>query len=496
VAWLTKDELIESLLKRISEQDSLLQSLSDSMNQQLIMLAQQTTTIEQLSQTIKELNEKLGKNSKNSSKPPASDGLKKPVTKSLRQSSGKKAGAQQGHTGTHLAMISNPDHIEQHLPNACEGCPNQSKCMEQRACITEKRHVIDAVVTVHVTEHQRIEVTDCPYHIGQKLSGNFPTDVLATVQYGTNLKALAVALNTVGMVSVNRTHEILGSVFNIPISTGTISSMVTKCAASVADTVIAIRQKVINSVLVHFDETGTRVEGKTMWVHNSSTEEYTYLSVHQKRGTDGMDDNGVLPVYQGIAMHDCWKSYWKYEAAHAVCCAHLLRELTGIEENYPEQTWAKKFKYLLLEMKKIKDKAVLADKSELSAYHLHKFDIEYDAILQEAIEINPLPIVTEVKRGRKKKGKILALVGRLAEYKASICLFIKNFAVPFDNNQAERDIRMIKVKTKVSGCFRSKEGADDFLKIMSYVGTARKQKLNSYEAIRNAIVGNPDFILT
>lgn len=147
-------------------------------------------------------------------------------------------------------------------------------------------------------------------------------------------------------------------------------------------------------------------------------------------------------------------------------------------------------------MKKVKDKALLEDKSELSAYYLHKFDIKYEAIILEAIKMNPLPVVNEVKRGRKKKGKILALVGRLTEYKASICMFIKNFAVPFDNNQAERDIRMIKVKTKVSGCFRSKEGADDFLKIMSYVGTAKKQKINSYEAIRNAIVGNPEFILT
>jgi len=350
------------------------------------------------------------------------------------------------------------------------------------------------VVTVCVTEHQKIEVINCPFHKGQILAGQFPESVSATVQYGDNLKSLAVALNTVGMVSINRTHEILGNVFNIPISTGTISAMVTKCAASVSNTVNTIRQKVINSAIVHFDETGTRVEGRTMWVHNSSTDQYTYLSVHQKRGTDGMDDNGVLPVFQGIAMHDWWKSYWKYDITHAVCCAHLLRELNGIEENYPEQIWAAKFKELLLEMKHVKDKALLTDKRELSYYYLHKFDIKYSAILQEAIEANPLPIVTEKKRGRRKKGKILSLVARLLEYKASVCLFTKNFAVPFDNNQVERDIRMIKIKTKVSGCFRSKEGADNFLKIMSYIGTAKKQGINSYEAIKNAIVGNSESI--
>lgn len=478
---MSKDEQIEELIRENAELKQLINSL--------------TVSVEQLNQTIKELNEKLNKNSKNSSKPPSSDGLKKLVTKSLRQSSGKKAGAQQGHAGAHLVVMSDPDDVLKHLPDGCESCSNLSKCMERRACVVEKRHVLDAIVSVHVTEHQRIEMIKCPFHDGQTLAGTFPENVLATVQYGDNLKALAVTLNTVGMVSIKRTHEILGGVFSIPISTGTISSMVKKCAESVSNTVNSIRQKVINSAIVHFDETGTRVEGKTMWVHNSSTEEYTYLSVHQKRGIDGMNDNGVLPVFHGIAMHDCWKSYWKYDVTHAICCAHLLRELTGIEENDPEQKWATKFKELLLEMKKVKDKALVAGKSALSYYHLHKFDSNYKAILQQAIELNPIPVTTEKKRGRKKKGKILALVERLREYKASVCLFIKNFAVPLDNNQAERDIRMIKIKTKVSGCFRSKHGAIDFLKIMSYVGTAKKRGINSYKAIKNVIAGNPDFIL-
>jgi len=177
-----------------------------------------------------------------------------------------------------------------------------------------------------------------------------------------------------------------------------------------------------------------------------------------------------------------------------VCCAHLLRELTGIEENYTEQIWATKFKELLLEMKRIKDKALHAEKSELSYYHIHKFDIKYNSILQEAFEMNPPPVITEKKRGRKKKGKILGLNTRLSEYKESVCLFAKNLVVPFDNNLAERDIRMVKVKTKVSGCFRTKAGADDFLKIMSYVGTAKKLGINSYTAIQNAIAGNSDFI--
>ena len=183
-----------------------------------------------------------------------------------------------------------------------------------------------------------------------------------------------------------------------------------------------------------------------------------------KRGNAGMEQCGVLP------------------------------EFKGIDENHPEQKWASAFIDLLLEMKKVKDKAVEKGKDFLSYYHYHKFDKKYDELIEQARKENPLPETAEKKRGRKKKGKILALVERLANYKVPVCLFIHNFNVPFDNNQAERDLRMIKVKTKVSGCFRTEEGARDYRKIMSYVGTAHKQGHNAYQAIKNAISGHPDFI--
>ncbi len=271
--------------------------------------------------------------------------------------------------------------------------------------------------------------------------------------------------------------------------------MVKRCASFVTGTVDKIKDKMIESGLGHFDETGTRVDKKLWWVHDASNCEYTYLDISPKRGFEGMEQCGVLTDFGGIAMHDCWASYWNYpDIQHAICCAHLLRELTGIIENRPEQTWATGFIDLLLEMKKVKDKAVEAGKESLSYYHYHKFDKRYEELIKQGREENPLPKETEKKRGRKKKGKILALVERLANYKASVCLFINNFSVPFDNNQAERDLRMIKVKTKVSGCFRSEDGARDYLKIMSYVGTAHKQGYNAYESIKNAISGYPGFI--
>ena len=475
---MTKDEIINAQAWQIKEQAETIKSLQK--------------TIDELKQIIQELTEKLGQNSRNSSKPPSSDGLSKPSPKSLRKRSGKKAGGQKGHPGTHLATIAEPDEVIQHIPSACSLCPSQDTCIKY-AHKGETRHIIDAVVDVKIIAHQALEI-NCPLQ-RETYRGAFPESIKAPVQYGENLQALAVALNTIGAVSVKRTHEILSKVFNIPLSTGAISGMVERCAARLEDTVEKIGDRVAASSINNCDETGTRVDGKTMWVHDVSNGEYTHLTIHEKRGREGMDAGGVLPEFTGIAVHDCWAPYWKYEdIGHALCCAHLLRELIGVEENHPQQQWATAFKELLLEMKAAKEKAMAKGKEGLSHYYLEKFDQVYDRIIKQAYRKHPVVENGEKKRGRKKKGKVLSLVERLAKHKESICLFIKNFAVPFDNNQAERDIRMVKTKTKVSGCFRSIDGARNYLKIMSYVGTAKKQKINPYEAIRQAILGNPDII--
>ena len=472
------------------------QQLMDQNTALTKQVSEMNETIKELNQTIKELKEQLNKNSKNSSKPPSSDGLKKPPVnknRSLRQKSGKKQGAQNGHDGTYLSVIAEPDIIETHMHSDCDSCPYHDSCLD-KACIKETRHEIDAEVNVNVTAHQLIVVRNCPLHNCEK-AGSFTAGIKATVQYGKNLQAMVVAFNTVGAVSINRTHEILSSVFNIPLSTGTIKNMVTRCADVLKPTYEKICGIMMKLGLIHCDETGTRVDGKTWWVHNVSDKDYTYLSLQQKRGHLGMDAIGILPSFQGIAVHDCWASYWKYpDVEHAVCCAHLLRELNGIIENYPEQKWAPQFKELLLAMKKVRDKALLGEKDEISYYHRHKFDKKYDEIIKIAYEENPLPQETTSKRGRKKKSKVLNLISRLENYKASVCLFIKKLCVPFDNNQAERDLRMIKVKTKVSGCFRSEEGAQEYLTIMSYIGTAHKHGINAFTAIKEALNGNANII--
>ena len=482
-------------VQQLMEQNALLLKQNENLT---ASVAELTDTVDKLKQTIEELREQLNKNSRNSSKPPSSDGLGKPTVKkdrSLREASGKKQGAQEGHEGVCLSIISNPDHTENHMHSDCEGCPYHDACLE-KACIKETRHEIDAVVTVDVTAHNLFSVPECPLHGGSR-TGHFPADIKAAVQYGKNLQAMVVAFNTVGAVSINRTHEILSSVFNIPLATGTIKNMVTRCADSLKGTHEKIRLKMTTRGLIHCDETGTRVDGKTWWVHNASDRDYTYLTINKKRGRIGMDEAGVLPHARGIIVHDCWGSYWQYpDVTHAICCAHLLRELNGVIENHPEQTWAPKFRRLLLDMKKSRDEAVQEHRDELSSQQLSKFDTEYDDIIKTAYEENPLPETSAKKRGRKKKSKVLNLICRLDNYKASVCLFIKNLCVPFDNNQAERDLRIVKVKTKVSGCFRSEEGAQEYLTIMSYIGCANKHHINAFTAIREALNGNPDIIFS
>jgi len=495
-----KDELIVKLWQLLDEQINAnvelrqtienMRQTADALNQTIDGL---NLTIEALSQTIKELTERVGMNSRNSSKPPSSDGLEKPAPKSLRTPSGKKPGGQPGHPGAYLSVQREPDETVQHMPSVCQGCKYYELCVS-RACVGETRQVVDASVIIKVTAHQSLEVENC-FVFGECQKGEFPDEVRAPVQYGENLQALAVSLNTIGAVSVNRTHEILSSVFGIPLSAGFISAMVSRVANSLAETMERIRLSIASYIVDHFDETGTRVDGKNFWVHSASTLLYTLLTISGSRGKSGMDEGGVLPIFTGIAVHDCWSPYWKYEdIIHAICNAHILRELTGVEDNNPNQTWATLFKALLLDMKSAKEAAIAAGESFLSEEVLMGFETRYDEIIKLAYEEHPLPATPEKKRGRKKKGKARALAERLDALKASVCLFACNFSVPFDNNEAERSVRMIKTKTKVSGCFRSIKGAQDYLIIMSYVGTAKKHRINPYEAIRQAIIGSPEFI--
>lgn len=475
---------ILALTETIGAQTVTNNKLQATIEAQTETIAVQAAINDKLKEEIKVQKERLNKNSKNSSKPPSSDGLNKPDPKSLRKASGKSPGAQKGHDGNGFKLMKEPDETIQYHPNQCEGCSNFGLC---KVCgISDTKYDVDICVETKVTAHQVLSY-ECPFKSNKVISGSFPTNIKSTMQYGDNLEALAISLNTSGMMGIKRTHNILSAVFGIPISTGTIFSMVKDCGLKLKDTVELIRQNVCNLPSVHFDETGLRVSKKLHWVHGASNSLFTYLSVEEKRGTIGMNSSGVLPNFSGVAIHDFWMPYFKYEgSSHAVCNAHLLRELTGIIENNPDQSWAQDTIELLLRMKTAKEVAISRGKPSLSDECLTYFNEKYDTLFAKAINQNPIESKSG-KRGRPKKGKIRALIDRFVGYKGEVCLFINDFSIPFTNNLAEQDIRMIKVKQKVSGCFRTKAGADTFVTIMSYLGTASKHGINAYTAIKYAL---------
>jgi len=468
------------------EKEEIIAILFAITEQQAKVIRQQANMIEQLTAEVAELKARSKQNSKNSSKPPSSDGFNKP--KSLRTPSGKKAGGQAGHNGSGLELANEPDQYMQHMPKECENCPQALNCQAHGA-VGETRYEIDIVVQPVTTAHQTMSLI-CP-QTGTALESQFPSHIGSTMQYGINLKALAVSLNTTGMVSINRTHEILNGVFGVPISTGAIAHMVSECAEAVKDSVSEIREAVKDEPLAHADETGVRVDKKTAWAHVISTSELTCIDVEPSRGKKGINAVGVLPAFMGTLIHDCWASYFSYTSIrHGLCNAHLLRELTAALENTGQQ-WAKEMIDLLLAMKAAKEEFILHGLTAAASYYLKKFSMAYDRIMEEALAQNPLPMSSGERKRKPKRGKTGALVDRLLLRKGEYLLFFTDFSVPFDNNQAERDIRMFKVKQKVSGCFRTMKGAKDFAAIMSYIGTARKHGVPAFHAIKNAIVCKP-----
>ncbi len=429
--------------------------------------------------------EMLGKNSRNSSKPPSSDGYSKPAPKSQRQPSGRKQGAQPGHPGKGLSIDRKADTTVLHLPQGCKGCPQQDACLAKSK--TETRTEIDIQLISTITAHKAVTCF-CPKLNNQELSGRFPDHIRSSQQYGHNLTAFVAALATRGTVSIGRIHELLSGVFNIPISTGTVHKMVKAVGNRLDDVVEKIRQCLIKQPIINCDETGLRVAGKLFWVHNASNELYTHLTVHEKRGKEGMDAAGVLAEYEGITVHDFWRPYWLYlKAKHAVCNSHLLRELKGQLEAKPEQTWLQEMIDLLIAIKKARDMAVANGQTAIAEAPWQELSDKYDQIVQAGKKQNPILPRKAGQKGRSKRGPLRALADRFYEHKDEVLLFARDFAVPFTNNLAEQDVRMTKVKAKVSGCFRTKEGAVNYLKIKSYLKTTAKHGFSAYQALRAAL---------
>lgn len=394
-----------------------------------------------------------------------------------------------------------PDEVKCHIPSKCQCCPNLKTCVASGDVFTcaESRYVIETKTITHVVEHQSMVATNCPYGChgkDEKLAGEFPADVRGYVQYGNSVTVLVALLSTYGAVAYNRIHVLLNELFSISLSTGTISSMVKRCSDKIASVMEKIRELLKDSDVVNFDGTGLRALGKLFWVHNSSNDEYTYQSANEKRGSIGMEDNGVLSDFTGIAVHDGCPSYQNFEQIeHALCCAHLLRELNAARENEENHIWAECFQKLLIRMKKAKEDAISLGQTFLGKELLEAFSKEYDDIMSHADKECPPPEVTkERKRGKIRRGKTRALIEQLKKFKDDVCRFAHNFAVPFDNIQSERDVRNVKTKTKVSGG-RSVKGAHDYLKIMSFISTGNKHGINAFYALTAAFSGNAKIIL-
>jgi len=439
------------------------------------------------SERIKVLEDQSAKNSRNSGKPPSSDGLKK-KPRSLREKGKRKAGGQKGHKGETLEMVSHPDHVVHHALEVCPHCQHDvSRVSIERV---EKRQVFDLPeVRIEVTEHQG-EVKRCPC-CEQRIKAQFPEDVGYAVQYGKRIQAQATYLTMYQLLPLKRTCELLGDFYGHAPSEALILRSLEQVHAQIQPSVDSIYEKLTEADVLHNDETGLRVEAKLWWLHVSSTEHLTYYAVHPKRGQEAMRAIGILPQLKGVSVHDGWASYVQFNnCSHALCNAHHLRELRFIEEQY-QQAWAKDMAQLLRDAKQ---EVATCQDQQLAPERIQDYHQRYECLLQQGFEANPPPDTPPPKkRGRNKQTPPKNLLDRLQTYQQETLAFISDFRVPFDNNLAERDVRMMKVKQKISGTFRTQHGAEIFCAIRSYISTVRKQGQPVIQALYHALLGTPFF---
>jgi transposase len=446
------------------------------------------TECQGLREKVQALEEHVAKNSHNSSKPPSSDGLSKPKPKSLRPPSQRPTGGQPGHPGHTLRRVEKPDRIVPHRVERCAGCGRS--LVKQRPDRVECRQVFELPEPkLEVTEHQG-EVKTCPCGCINRAA--FPPEAAAPVQYGPRVKSVGVYLSEYQLLPFDRLGEIMRDLFACEsFSEGTLANFKADCSKRLEPVEAAIRDLAATSPVAGFDETGARATGSLHWLHTVSTKLVTWYYAHKRRGSAAMDAAGILPKYRGRAVHDFWKSYFDYDCDHALCNAHLLRELVFLWEEQ-KQAWAQEMILHLLGIKAAVATACAAGRIALPTSNQDRFLQDYKRIVQMGYAQNPLaPEHGPKRRGRRKQSKARNLLDRFHDHPESILAFMRDFAIPFDNNQSERDLRMMKLRQKISGTFRSLESLGDFCRIRGYISTARKNGLNALDALRRVFLCDP-----
>jgi transposase len=434
---------------------------------------------------IAELEARLAANSGNSSKPPSSDGLSKPApkTRSLRGKTRREPGGQPGHDGTTLRQVARPDHEVPHEPGPCGSC---GRSLEGRpVTAVERRQCFDLPpVKIEVTEHQLIE-RECA--CGRRTRAEAPAGVDAPIQYGARIAAVVVYLYVGQFLSKQRTAQALAELFGTPLSAGTVATFTTRAAGGLQEFLTVVRGRLAAAEVVGFDETGLRVAGKLHWVHCARTDKYTLVTCHRKRGTVGIDDLGVLGRFRGVAVHDAWAPYDTYRAPeHQLCCAHARRELQAVADSVPadQWCWATQAGDALVAMQHL-----VADASQASRDRVDKDD------LAEQVARYRCAVLIGIEQTAARTGKLMkkhnALARRLLERQDDYLRFTTGWRIPADNNGSERDIRMIKLRQKVSGCLRTLTGAQQFCAIRSYLSTAAKHGMHFFEALVMLTEGKP-----
>ncbi len=471
-----------------AESEAIYEAGKEAVIETLMTLSAKLAKIEQ---RMMALEVRQNQNSQNSHWPPSRDIARKPNPKSQRGKTGKSSDGQPGHEGTRLEMVAEPQQVKEHWPEKCAGCGKVLGQKHARGYAKRQVHDIPSI-EIEVTEHRAIAV--CCGGCGAISQGTFPAEVTHDVQYGSGIAALATYLNVHQLLPLDRTTELIEDICGRRISEGTLVNMLTDCAEKLEPVETKIKAGVMASSVVNFDETGLRVVKTPYWLHVSSTPALTFYWVDPKRGKKAHDRMGVLPGFKGKAIHDRYEAYLQWtDCIHGFCDAHILRDLTAIEE-MTHQNWTVEMKTTLVQMKTTVELAKSNGQTQLAPECLGALEARYDQWVRRGLQSNHKPIKEPGKPGRPRASTARNLAEALRHHKDKVILFARDFAVPFDNNLAERDLRMMKVKQKVSGCFRSEAGARMFATIRGFVSTARKQGHRAIEAIR-AVFDNRNILL-